>query len=417
MLEFYKHYGLFFFNRQSQKGGGLLVFLARISLSDSSPFSIRYRINILYSFDKVNQLFHHTDDQVRHRINILYSFDKLINSFIALMTKSSEISKTSKGKNTFPCILLLQAIAGFSLIIVLVIVHMNTENSSFFKVVQQNSREPFKSSSNPENSMTYSSILPTDQIYKTRSAFVIPEYKLIFFTFPKVGCSEWKRMFMRMNGNPNWCKIKNFNVHGRLKNKIKTLSDYEPEVATMMMTSPDWVRAAIFREPKERVLSAFLDKAFNTDHYERNCCKNLPTDDLQQQCIINQENFESFVFFVTEYPKECFNIHWEPQVAKIDPKWWPFIDIIGYQHNLQNDAKHILSTLHSSRVEDGLSAWDKYGVTGWGKSGEECDDIRTHSFLEENSSIHNMGAGSQLLKWYTPETEKLVEKKWAIMVK
>ena len=51
-----------------------------------------------------------------------------------------------------------------------------------------------------------------DLIYQTRSAFVIPEYKLIFFTFPKVACSEWKRMFMRINGNPNWCKIHGFNA-------------------------------------------------------------------------------------------------------------------------------------------------------------------------------------------------------------
>ena len=35
-------------------------------------------------------------------------------------------------------------------------------------------------------------VLKDDFIYGVRTSFVIPEYKLIFFTFPKVACSEWK---------------------------------------------------------------------------------------------------------------------------------------------------------------------------------------------------------------------------------
>jgi hypothetical protein len=252
-----------------------------------------------------------------------------------------------------------------------------------------------------------------DVIYNSRTAFVIPEYKLIFFTFPKVASSEWKRMFMRMNGNPKWCNIReDFNVHGRIQNKIQILHDFEPEVATAMMTSPVWTKAAIFREPKERVLSAFLDKSVKTDHFVRNCCNKLPSNDLQHQCIDGQKSFESFLHFVTEYPEECFNIHWEPQILKVDSKWWDYIDFIGYQHNLRHDSKQILSQLISTRDESGQSAWERYGMTGWGTS-DKCED-RNHSFLEENSSIHNIDTGNKLRQWYTPETEKIVEKEWAI---
>jgi hypothetical protein len=119
-------------------------------------------------------------------------------------------------------------------------------------------------------------MLPGDYIYRPRNAFntfVIPEYKLIFFTFPKVACSEWKRMFMRMNGNPDWCS--RGNIHAPEKNKIKTLRDYDPNIATAMMTSPAWTKAAIFREPKERMLSAFLDTA-NNGYYIKRCCKKPP---------------------------------------------------------------------------------------------------------------------------------------------
>ncbi len=158
---------------------------------------------------------------------------------------------------------------------------------------------------------TLPEVLPDDLIYKNaRTVFVIPEYKLIFFTFPKVACSEWKRMFMRINGNENWCKIRGFDAHDPKNNKISILSDYSTEVATAMMTSPTWTRAAIVREPKERVLSAFLDKAVKEHYYLRKCCGKIPNEDDKKKCSDNEEDFKSFITFVNKYPKECFDVHW-----------------------------------------------------------------------------------------------------------
>jgi len=130
-------------------------------------------------------------------------------------------------------------------------------------------------------------VFENDHIYRTaRGVLVIPEYKLIFFTFPKVACTEWKRMFMRMNNNPHWCLLSGGPaVHDPSLNKIKTLDNYAPEVATLMMTSPDWTRAAIAREPKERILSAFLDKAVKTDYYAKHCCEQLPNHKLTNNVL------------------------------------------------------------------------------------------------------------------------------------
>lgn len=252
-----------------------------------------------------------------------------------------------------------------------------------------------------------------DHIYKTRSAFVIPEYKLVFFTFPKVACSEWKRMFMRINGNTNWCITRGFNAHHPKQNMIKVLNDYDPEVATAMMTSPAWTKAAILREPKERVLSAFLDKAVKEDYYVKKCCEKLSDEKEQDKCKKNEMKFDSFLHYVTKYPKKCFDVHWEPQITKIDSKWWPYIDIIGYQDDLQNDAQNILKHLTSARDDvSERTAWDRYGVTGWGAS-NGCEN-RTHSFLEENTSTHKLDTGDHLMEWYTAETEKLVEENWGV---
>lgn len=312
--------------------------------------------------------------------------------------------------NNFPN--LVKYVCGACLIVLLVIsLNLSTLNNVAEAIVKTSGSLPKTQKSN----LNLPEITPQDLIYNqfARSVFVLPEYKLIFFTFPKVACSEWKRMFMRVNGNKNWCLIRGFNAHDPKKNQIKVLNDYEPEIATAMMTSPLWTRAAIVREPKERVLSAFLDKAVKEDYYVKHCCKKLPSEEEKEKCIKNEKNFESFLHYVTTYTEECFDVHWQPQLAKIDKKWWPFINLIGHQNNLQHDAKMILQHLTSARDEvEGRTAWDRYGKTGWGNS-DECEN-RTHAFLEENSSTHKLDTGSHLMEWYTPKAEKMVEEHWAI---
>lgn len=270
-------------------------------------------------------------------------------------------------------------------------------------------------SHDPSNKMKTKNVpevLEDDLIYNSRSVFVIPEYKLIFFTFPKVACSEWKRLFMRINGNPKWCITRGINAHNPKVNKLEVLGDYDIEVATAMMTSPAWTKAAIVREPKERVLSSFLDKAVKETYFISHCCEHLP-DVEKETCEENSKDFKSFLHYVTKYPKECFDVHWEPQVAKIDAKWWPYLDFIGYQNTLLDDSRTLLHMLTSTRDEvPGRTLYDRYGSSGWGP--EEGCESRPHAFLEENTSSHNINTGSKLKEWYTPETERMVEKYWTM---
>jgi Sulfotransferase family len=91
---------------------------------------------------------------------------------------------------------------------------------------------------------------------------VLEQYKLVFFTIPKVGCTAWKQLFRRMMGYRDW---KNENVHDMQpwnpeSNGLKYLYHYDRVTASTMMTSPEWTRAIIVRDPKERFLSAYLDK-------------------------------------------------------------------------------------------------------------------------------------------------------------
>lgn len=54
-------------------------------------------------------------------------------------------------------------------------------------------------------------------------------------------------MFMRMNGNLKWCQNKKMNAHLPENNQLKTLTDFSPAVATALMTSSAWTKAAIVR--------------------------------------------------------------------------------------------------------------------------------------------------------------------------
>ena len=158
----------------------------------------------------------------------------------------------------------------------------------------------------------------------------------------------------------------------------------------------------------------FLDKAYKESYYVQRCCNKIPNNAEKQKCIENEKNFESFLHFVTTYKEACFDVHWEAQVEKIDRKWWPYIDFIGYQNNLLEDSQKLLRRLTSQMDEvEGRSLWDRYGSSGWGNSNEGCEN-RTHSFLEENSSTHKLQTGDHLLEYYTPKAEKMVEKYWAV---
>jgi hypothetical protein len=91
---------------------------------------------------------------------------------------------------------------------------------------------------------------------------VLEDYKVVFFTTAKVGCTVFKQLFRRMLGIPQWQDVNlphlipwNPEVNG-----LRYLYHYNRTAASHMMTAPDWTRAIFVRDPKTRFLSAYLDK-------------------------------------------------------------------------------------------------------------------------------------------------------------
>jgi hypothetical protein len=249
----------------------------------------------------------------------------------------------------------------------------------------------------------------TDLIYKTArwgNPIVIKEYKLLFFTIPKVACTEWKLLFRRMLGLPEWPDdVPLIELHDPTKNQLPYLSNFTLKEAQEMLTSDEWTRAVFVREPKERVLSAFLNKFVEEPiFFIGKCCRIRNNLDHERKICLQKPTEGDFIYFLNR-TLDCRNPHWTPQVEAVDKKWWGQMTFVGYMNQVAEDAERLLKSIHSS--DRGTSAWDDFGKTGWGIDGNTA-------FMVRDTAHHVTNAHDKLKKYYTPCTEQFVEKHWKI---
>lgn len=217
---------------------------------------------------------------------------------------------------------------------------------------------------------------------------VAEEFKLIFFTVPKVACTTWKQLFRRIQGVENWQSQdpKKFLPHNPERNNLTYLWDYDIETANRMMTSPSWTKAIFVRDPKERFLSAFLDKALRYPEFiKAKCCRK------KGGCVQDFRTPAGFLALI----QTCHNNHWSRQNYRIENKYWPYINFVGKFESQQEDAKQLLKK---------VGAWNEYGKSGWGASGE-LEIFQKAS----NTQNHATNSKSQAARWLTPELERRIE--------
>lgn len=156
------------------------------------------------------------------------------------------------------------------------------------------------------------------------SPIVLPKYKLIFFWNEKVACSYWKRLFQFLEGMRH--SINMYNIHTPDSNKLKYLKDFKSEDVALMMYDKQWTKATFVREPRERTLSAYLDKIVRA-HYDVSYC---------------HENTTSFGDFV-KLIQRCHDTHWSTQV-RFHPKYYKDM-IIGKIENISQFSKYLLQKI------------------------------------------------------------------------
>lgn len=233
-----------------------------------------------------------------------------------------------------------------------------------------------------------------DSIYKPGAwdgaPIVLEEFHLVFFTIPKVGCTIWKQLFRRMMGYANWqMHDGNAMPHDPSSNGLKYLYDYDIVTATEFMTSPNWTRAIFTRDPKERFVSAYLDKVLTRPNYLRTQCGRC-----NDECV--QKSKESMAYFVQVATDMCDDPHWRSMARRFEAKFWPYINFVGHLETGQQDAEKLLRK---------IGAWDSFGKSGWGNGTAGA------IFQSETTSANNQGrehatdAKNKMQQYLTPELE------------
>jgi hypothetical protein len=244
----------------------------------------------------------------------------------------------------------------------------------------------------PKKNLNYVTVEPTDYIYNEEvletAPIVIEKYKLVFFTVPKVGCTIWKKLFRRMMGYQDW---KTTEPHDPETNGLVYLSHYNTSRATEIMNDPEYTKAIFLRDPKERLLSAYMDKVVssNGQGFALQCCPD-------KSCLPKAQTLAGFILLTQTTCRG--NAHWLQQSKRMDTKYLKQIDFVGHMETVDLDAKRLLRR---------IGAWKQVGKRGWGPPTGRI--FEGQSMISHATSTGAKDSWSRLSKHYTPDLESLVE--------
>ena len=233
------------------------------------------------------------------------------------------------------------------------------------------------------------------------SPIVVEEYRLVFFTQGKVACTVFKQLFRKMMHLDDWYVHKEPNLpHNPKANGLKYLYDFNPDQAYEMMTSPTWTRAIFVRDPKERLLSAFLDKVQRKEgnYVTKHCCHDemmmvMNGDDHLTCGQKASKSLRDFMNIIQSYQGCTMDSHWVVQTNRIPSRFWSYVNFIGHFGSLQDDTRSMLHQLSSSHTD----LWNEFGFDGWGPYHNES------IFAVTTSAKHETNAKSKLCGYFGNE--------------
>ncbi|MEN0006381.1 MAG: sulfotransferase family protein [Bacteroidota bacterium] len=196
-----------------------------------------------------------------------------------------------------------------------------------------------------------------DRIAFAHHVFISKPHRFIFFTIPKVACTDWIRLFVRLQGKKDWKSDPHFRAGKPLLSKL------EGAAIETYLKDKNWTKAVFLRDPAERLLSAYLDKVNKGTYVMKKILKSE----------LDSIPFREFVDFAIDSNQDLrsrrglhqrTDPHWKPQYLLSNLyKFMPCINYIGHFSNLYEDTKRLLQS---------VDLWEPYGSTGWGKDGKQA---------------------------------------------
>ena len=104
--------------------------------------------------------------------------------------------------------------------------------------------------------------LESDYMWLAYSSFVIPKYKVVYFSVPKNACTTLKRLVYRINGKIPPSNLGDIHFHSLHLH----LAQLKPGEIYNAIASSQWFRFGVVRNPYDRLLSAYKSKITDINH-------------------------------------------------------------------------------------------------------------------------------------------------------
>nr|XP_006815822.1 PREDICTED: carbohydrate sulfotransferase 8-like [Saccoglossus kowalevskii] len=187
------------------------------------------------------------------------------------------------------------------------------------------------------------------QSKEANTSIINDDYNILYCSIPKVGCTNWKRIFLVLSGVRNsTLGIHHFAVHAH---KYPTISRTEHR-------RQNYTSFLFVRHPFQRLLSAYRNKfeipdnkAFvRTGRKIISLYRSYATTKKYGNTLNPRVKFPEFVrFLLNSENKSSFNVHWDFQhklCAVCDHSY----DFIGHFENIVEESNYFLHSIGVTNV-------------------------------------------------------------------
>jgi hypothetical protein len=258
--------------------------------------------------------------------------------------------------------------------------------------------------------------------------FFIPEAKLIFCGIPKVGVTEWIKFFRHAIGAKDYLSL----PHYKEDRKTFFMSTLDPDKAQEIMNDPSWTKAVFFRNPFERLLSAYEDKIVNKAYTQKVFhIGDLSTPQSERPVL----TFAEFVDRIADNTTNadcsnpnglgsCTDPHWKPQVMTCGlDRLLPNFDFIASFDHISEHTKILLDRVgiwekHGRTFDDGKTSKGKHGVCEVPPPEQRANEtvwgFNQRGPSGSGSNVHATNSQSKFTEYYTPELIEKVREAYAL---
>lgn len=190
---------------------------------------------------------------------------------------------------------------------------------------------------------SWDSLSVAEQRILAKHVIVNDEHRFLFCSVPKVACSNWKRVFMVLEGAAT-----DSNTIRKVNHLAFTyLADLPPMAIKQRLK--EYYKFMFVREPLERLASAYKDKfMLNNTSFHKSYGRKI-IKKIRKNAGINSKGNDvtltEFLQYITESRFEDMNEHWMPYHVLCRP-CAVLYDFVGSFENLEADATHVLKDLN-----------------------------------------------------------------------